>query len=415
MIPNPDPLQTSIPYKETDFTIGFLSSIIHTFILIFFAELGDKTFIMLFILQLRTNKVTIFYAALIGEILMNSFACFLGFIINYLLYQNFIDYLGILFFFIYGIFLFLWGFKKKDETFEAEFEEINNMLQSRKRRSSLVILGVEKEDINNKDLIEDDKYNLNSVNDINNKTYVPNFKRELTIIPEGDISREDSIIDNSMLLSGKAEKNDDDNDFVLSKKNNLGFSLNLRKPKKSNESNEPKKKSSKDLLNDTNNSNNANKNISGGLTVSNVSNSEEDEDEEENQKDDEEKEIQQLRATKKNYKSRYYLDYFDKNINVELDYIDTKVFGTIFFTFCLSEFGDRTQLISLTASSIFNFWGSLLGSCTALFCSCLLGVYYTKPVIKTFKQKYNDLILGIIFLASGIQIYIFKLKNQSTI
>ena len=59
------------------------------------------------------------------------------------------------------------GFKKKDETFEAEFEEINNMLQSRKRRSSLVILGVEKEDINNKDLIEDDKYNLNSVNDIN--------------------------------------------------------------------------------------------------------------------------------------------------------------------------------------------------------------------------------------------------------
>ena len=63
MIPNPDPLQTSIPYKETDFTIGFLSSIIHTFILIFFAELGDKTFIMLFILQLRTNKVTIFLTA----------------------------------------------------------------------------------------------------------------------------------------------------------------------------------------------------------------------------------------------------------------------------------------------------------------------------------------------------------------
>ena len=414
MIPNPDPLQTSIPYKETDFTIGFLSSIIHTFILIFFAELGDKTFIMLFILQLRTNKVTIFYAALIGEILMNSFACFLGFIINYLLYQNFIDYLGILFFFIYGIFLFLWGFKKQDETFEAEFEEINNMLKSRKRRSSLVILGVEKEDTNNKDEIEDDKYNLSSVNNINNKTFVPNIKKELTIIPEGDISREDSVMDNSMLLSGKVEKNDDDNDFVLSKKNNLSFSLNLRKPKKSSES-DSKKKSSKDLLNDTNNSNNTNKNMSSGLTVSN---NEEDEDEEENQKDDEEKEIERqlkLRSTKKSYKSRYYLDYFDKSINTEQDYIDTKVFGTIFFTFCLTEFGDRTQLISLTASSIFNFWGSLLGSCTALLCSCLLGVYYTKPVIKTFKQKYNDLILGIIFLASGIQIYIFKLKNQVTI
>ena len=72
------------------------------------------------------------------------------------------------------------GFKKKDETFEAEFEEINNMLQSRKRRSSLVILGVEKEDINNKDLIEDDKYNLNSVNDINNKTPLKNVYSNMT-------------------------------------------------------------------------------------------------------------------------------------------------------------------------------------------------------------------------------------------
>ena len=79
------PLNTQTPYIESNFEIGFLSSIFHTFILIFFAELGDKTFIMLFILQLRTNKVTIFYSALLAEILMNSLACFFGFLINYLL------------------------------------------------------------------------------------------------------------------------------------------------------------------------------------------------------------------------------------------------------------------------------------------------------------------------------------------
>ena len=98
---NPDPLNRNIPYTEKNFEIGFISSIIHTFILIFFAELGDKTFIMLFILQLRTNKVTIFYSALFAEILMNILACFVGFLIEYLLYKNLIEYLGILFFVIY--------------------------------------------------------------------------------------------------------------------------------------------------------------------------------------------------------------------------------------------------------------------------------------------------------------------------
>ena len=399
-----DPLGISIPYVESDFTIGFLSSILHTFILIFFAELGDKTFIMLFILQLRTNKVTIFYSALFAEILMNSFACFLGFIINYLLYQNFIDYLGILFFIIYGIFLFLWGFKHEDETFENEFEIIEEMLK-KKTRTSLMILGVEQDDIENEK--ELDKYNLDLVNNYTSKQFVPTIKKELTIIPEGDISREDSTISENpgILLSAKKEKSGghEDNDFILgNNKNNLNlnnsaFSLKLKKPTKSNESSDSKK------------SINLNKNSSSEIIVQTNNNNN---NEEENK--NEEEDTINLRGKRK-YKSRYYLDYFDKNIDTEQPNIDTKVFGTIFFTICLSEFGDRTQLISLTASSIFNFWGSLLGSCTALFCSCLLGVYFTRPVMKAFKQRVIDFILGIIFFASGIQIYIFKLKSQSTL
>lgn len=404
--PSPDPLGISIPYTESDFTIGFLSSIIHTFILIFFAELGDKTFIMLFILQLRTNKVTIFYSALFAEILMNSFACFVGFIINYLLYQNLIDYLGILFFLIYGIFLFLWGFKNADETFENEFEVIEEMLKQKTIRTSFMILGVDQDEIDEGE--QNDKYNLDTVNAINNKKYAPNIKKELTIIPEGDISREDSIAsDNTtMLLSNKKEKNEEDASYILEHKNSSGFSLKLKNKKKQNDFSDVKKKLSKDLFNDDNNTNNLNKNNSNEIMLNTN-------DEEENKKEDEEMN-NKLRAKRK-YKSRYYLDYFDKNVNTEAPNIDTSIFGTIFFTICISEFGDRTQLISLTASSIFNFWGSLLGSCTALFCSCLLGVYFTRPVMKAFKQKFIDFILGIIFLASGIQIYIFKLNNQATI
>ena len=114
-------------------------------------------------------------------------------------------------------------------------------------------------------------------------------------------------------------------------------------------------------------------------------------------------------------RSRYALDYVDKSVNMDQPNIDTSIFGTIFFSICLSEFGDRTQLISLTTSSIFHFWGSIIGSCLALFCSCLIGVYFSRDVMKFFKQKVIDFLLGAIFLGYGIQIFITKKYSQSVI
>ena len=362
---------------------------------------------MLFILQLRTNKVTILYSALFAEILMNSLACFFGFLINYLLYKNLVDYLGILFFVIYGIFLILWGFKKADETFEIEFEMIEEMTKKKTRRTSSMILGIDEDDANKND--KGDKYNLEDVNIINEKQYVPFIKKELTIIPEGDISREDSVAsdNNAMLLSAKKQKNnedDDNNEFLLSNQNannNNAFNLKLRKPNKRNTN---EKKINKDKIIENNNIN--------SLSV-NIPDSNNNEDNINNKENQEEKNKNERGSIK--YKSRYYLDYFDKNVDTEKPNIDTSIFGTIFFTLCLSEFGDRTQLISLTSSSIFHFWGSLLGSCTALLCSCILGVYFSKPVMKNLKQKFIDFILGTLFLATGIQIYYFKLNNKPTI
>ena len=404
-----DPLNRKTPYVENNFEVGFISSIFHTFILIFFAELGDKTFIMLFILQLRTNKVTIFYSALMAEILMNSLACFEGFLIDYLLYKNLIDYIGILFYVVYGIFLILWGFKKvNDETFETEFEMIEEILQKKKsKRTSSMILGIDEDGTNNNEENNEDKYNLENVNVINQKQYVPEIKKELTIIPEDDISREDSIIDNStLLLSNKKEKNTDenDNDFILGTKNNNSnpFSLKLRITKR---------KSSEKKLNiiENNNSNTSDfKNEeSNKKTVEEKS--------EDNNEENDENDNNKLNGGKIRYKSRYYLDYIDKDIDTDKPNIDTSVFGTIFFSMCLSEFGDRTQMISLTSSSIFHFWGSLIGSGTALFCTCLIGVYFSKPLVKRLKQKFVDFILGILFVIMGLQIYIFKLNNRHKI
>ena len=402
-----DPYGRSIPYKESNFEIGFLSSILHTFILIFFAELGDKTFIMLFILQIRTNKVTIFYSALFAEILMNSLACVFGYLINYLLYKNLIDYLGIMFFIIYGIVLVLWGFTKENETFEAELEIVEELNRQKMKRTSSMILGVDEDDKNENEEKLDDKYNLEGVNIINEKQYVPNIKKELTIIPESDISREDSVMSEAgtILIPGKKIKNNDDNDsndFILTSKNSSSnqFSLKLRKLNRKNTND---KKLNKDKNTEENNINN----ISVNDSVNNDENItyEEINDNENNFND----------RKKLRYKSRYYLDYFDKNVDTEKPNIDTSIFGTIFFSICLSEFGDRTQLISFASSSIFHFFGGLIGSCTALFCTCLLGVYFSKPIIKNLKQKIIYFTLGTLFLAYGLQIYYFKLKYEYTI
>ena len=44
-------------YVEKDYDINFKLSIFESFLLILIAELGDKTFIMLIILQLKTNII----------------------------------------------------------------------------------------------------------------------------------------------------------------------------------------------------------------------------------------------------------------------------------------------------------------------------------------------------------------------
>jgi putative Ca2+/H+ antiporter (TMEM165/GDT1 family) len=398
-----------VPYTEKNFEIGFLSSIIHTFILIFIAELGDKTFIMLFILQLRTNKVTIFYSALFAEILMNTTACFLGFLIEYLLYKNLIESLGILFFVVYGIFLILSGFKSSEDTFEEEFAMIEEMHKQRINRTPSMILGIEEDKEKNEE-IEKDKYNLDSVNKYNEKTYVPLIKKELTVIPESDISREDSVFNEDNLLTVKKKDSEESeaSSYILNKRGSSGLKLNpLNKKKDLN--NEIKKTDKNEFENEIN--------ITDGtynftLEDDNEHNNDGQIDNMEDEEGEEENKFKKKEALYRS-RSRYALDYLDKDVNTNQPNIDSSIFGTIFCAICLSEFGDRTQLISLTTSSIFHFFGSILGSCLALFCSCLIGVYFSRSVMKIFKQKILDFLLGALFLGYGIQIYLTKKYSQS--
>ena len=160
------------PYVEKDYDINFKLSIFESFLLILIAELGDKTFIMLIILQLKTNRITVFMSSLFAELLMNFLAISLGYLIDFLLYKNLIDYIGILIAFIYGLFLVGASFREEDISFANEL-----VLNQKNYETSFT------------DLLEESKVEKKEES-LKNSRYPLNAKLET--ISEVDASKEES-------------------------------------------------------------------------------------------------------------------------------------------------------------------------------------------------------------------------------
>lgn len=344
------------PYVEPNYNISYLLSIIESFFLTLFAELGDKTFVMLIILQLKTNKVTIFYSALLAELLMNISSIFIGYFIDCLLYKNLIDYFGIMFYIIYGFFLL--GNTRKDEDMEVYenelllVEEINENMGNYDigdkeyqllLENSVHHNGIEKQEDTSS--LEDQKnYEIQKIKAMSRKAPL---KEELDIIPESDdISKEDTF------------------NYESIKNKNL-------------EKKTPSKNIDEILKKET--------------TISNTDENEENE-------------------TNNNIDENNFNEALLKKVKKEIkgENIDFSVFWTIFSTVALAEFGDRTQMFSLSMSSIYNLTGVLIGSCCALICSCILGVYYGNKILKKIKVSVFDFILGLLLLTYGIQIFVSK-------
>ena len=358
------------PYKEPNYNINYLLSIIESFFLTLIAELGDKTFVMLIILQLRANQVTILYSAIFAELIMNITAIFFGYFIDYLLYKNLIDYLGILLFITYGIFLLGNTRKKEDlEMYEKELllvEEINENLgdydiNDKDYQILLENTVPDKNDSSSPSPEDDHKnYEIQKLKAMSRKAPLA---ENLDIIPESeDISREDTLNVNSNLMRNSSMNN-----------NKRGsVTLDIEKLK-NNVDNEPS--------DDNNNGEKGNNNIDN-----------------ENKNDIDQKNYNEvlLRKVKKKIKG---------------ENIDFSVFWTIFSSMILAEFGDRTQIFSFTMSSIFNLSGVLIGSCLALFCSCVLGVYFGNKILKKISVSVFDFILGSLLLIYGIQIFIGKKRS----
>ena len=304
-------------YVEKDYDINFKLSIFESFLLILIAELGDKTFIMLIILQLKTNRITVFISSLFAEILMNFLAICLGYFIDFLLYKNLIDYIGIMIAFIYGFYLLGASFRQEDISFENE-----------------LLLNQKSYDATFTDLLDESKAEKKEES-LKNSRYPLNEKLET--ISEVDASKEES------------------KHFQIRKDGH-----NFAKHESEKRLNEQNKKEDEINKNDT----------------------------------------ELIEALN---------EILDKDKEEEEDTnIDVNAFWTIFRTMVLSEFFDRSQMSTLSMSSIFNFSGVLIGSCIALSLSCYLGVYHGKNIIKILKEKVLSFLLGCIFICYGVQVYIGK-------
>ena len=316
---NPIPAATPFNqpvYIEKDYDINFKLSIFESFLLILIAELGDKTFIMLIILQLKTNRITVFVSSLFAELLMNFFAICLGYFIDFLLYKNLIDYIGIMIAFIYGLFLLGASFREEDISFENE-----------------LFLNQKNYDVSFTDLLDESKAEKKEES-LKNSRYPLDAKLET--ISEVDASKEES------------------KHFQIRKDGHNFAKESEKRLNEMNKKEEEIKKNDKKLIEALN-------------------------------------------------------EILDKDKEEEEDTnIDINAFWTIFRSMCLSEFFDRSQLSTLSMSSIFNFSGVLIGSCCALSLSCYLGVYHGKNIIKVLKEKVLSFLLGTIFICYGIQVYIGK-------
>ena len=290
------------PYKEPNYNINYILSIVESFFLTLFAELGDKTFVMLIILQLRTNQVTILYSAMFAELLMNITAIFAGYFIDYLLYKNLIDYLGIILFITYGIFL-LGNTRKKEELemYDNELllvEEINeNMgdydLNDKEYQILLENTVHHDKKDSSPDAEEHKNYEIQKLKAMSRKAPLA---EDLDIIPESeDISREDTIHINSRRNS------------LMNSTKRCSITLDVDKLKN---------------IIDENDNNDNNKDDSDNDGSDNENNNEKNKIDEKNYNE------ALLRKAKKKIKG---------------ENIDFSVFWTIFTSMVLAEFGDRTQ------------------------------------------------------------------------
>ena len=120
------PRDILIPQSEEDY---FMSGLYQSFILVFLAEIGDKTFIMVMLLSNKMNKFLLWLLATIAMNIMNAISVTIGAIFPLFMPKTVISIVVIVLFFTFGLKMFYNALCSKDDGGEDELEEARETLE----------------------------------------------------------------------------------------------------------------------------------------------------------------------------------------------------------------------------------------------------------------------------------------------
>lgn len=120
------PLVIDPTLAEEDF---FWSGVTQSFILVFLAEIGDKTFIMVMLLANKMNKMLLWVLATIAMNIMNAISVTIGAIFPLFMPKMLISVVVIALFFTFGLKMLYTGLCSKDDGGEDELEEAKETLE----------------------------------------------------------------------------------------------------------------------------------------------------------------------------------------------------------------------------------------------------------------------------------------------
>lgn len=104
-----------------------MESFLTSFLMVFTAEMGDKTQFLVFSLSLQYGAMSVFLGAILAFALLNGPGVYIGGMLSNMLSEKFVGMISGIIFLIYGIYMF---FSKKEESSEQIISKKSGFLVS---------------------------------------------------------------------------------------------------------------------------------------------------------------------------------------------------------------------------------------------------------------------------------------------
>ena len=113
---------------------------------------------------------------------------------------------------------------------------------------------------------------------------------------------------------------------------------------------------------------------------------------------------EEIQRTESNYNS--LVNEEDRKNNKESTW---KLCLELFGFLCLSEFGDKSEITTVTIAAVYNIYAVLIGTMLAYFCDIAIAAFLGHWVGKYLTEKMMSIIGGLLFIGFAIQILIIRL------